>query len=174
MQKLYPESSDLRSTIWFNEDIFTDNGKFMMLKFAQNSFSTGEEDANPDNTFMIFRYAGALLLDAEAKVNLNLDQQAITSLNKVRARSEASLYSGGGGKDLLDFIFLEESRELMGEGSHYFDLIRTKRVLSNEWTYNVLTIDKFNRGAWTWPIASNALNNNPYMVLNTYWVNGGN
>lgn len=174
MQKLYPETSDLRSTTWFNEDIFSDNGKFMMLKFAANSFSTGEEEANPDNTFMIFRYAGALLLNAEAKANLGKDNEAIELLNQVRKRSEASLYAGTGGPELKDFIFLERSRELMGEGSHYFDLVRTSRILSSEWTYNVLTLDKFSRGAWTWPINSNALNNNPYMTLNTYWVNGGN
>ena len=175
MQKLYPGGGDLRKTIWFNEDIYADNGKFMLLKFAQNSFITGEEDANPDNTFMIFRYAGALLMDAEAKANLGgKDAQAIERLNMVRKRAEASIYTGGGGKDLRDFIFLERSRELMGEGSHYFDLVRTRRILSSEWSYDVLTLDKFNRGAWTWPIASNALNNNPYMQLNSYWVNGGN
>jgi len=38
----------------------------------------------------------------------------------------------------------------------------------------VLTLDKFNRGAWTWPINRNAMNNNPYMTLNDYWTNGGN
>ncbi len=174
MQKLYPDPSDQRVKIWFNEDIFADNGKFMLLKFAQNSFATGEEDRNPDNTFMIFRYAGALLLDAEAKANLKLDNQAADLINQVRKRAEASLYAGGSGKELLDFIFYERSRELMGEGSHYFDLVRTKRILSSTYSYNVLTLDKFNRGAWTWPISGVALNNNPYMTLNTYWVNGGN
>ncbi|MEO3405582.1 RagB/SusD family nutrient uptake outer membrane protein [Mucilaginibacter sp. CAU 1740] len=174
MQKLYSGTSDKRATIWFNSDIYADNGKFMMLKFAQNSFATGEEDANPDNTFMIFRYAGEILLCAEALAELGQDDQAIALLNKVRARAEASLYTGGGGQDLKDFIFLERSRELMGEGHHYFDLVRTRRIMNGEWSYNVLTLDKFNRGAWTWPISSNALANNPFMSLNMYWVNGGN
>jgi hypothetical protein len=174
MQKLYSGTSDKRATIWFNSDIYADNGKFMMLKFAQNSFATGEEDANPDNTFMIFRYAGEILLCAEALAELGQDDQAIALLNKVRARAEASLYTGGGGQDLKDFIFLERSRELMGEGHHYFDLVRTRRIMNSEWSYNVLTLDKFNRGAWTWPINSNALANNPFMSLNMYWVNGGN
>ncbi len=174
MQKLFQDGSDKRITSWFNEDIFADNGKFMMLKFAQNSFSTGEEDANPDNTFMVFRYGGEILLAAEALANLGEDAESIKLLNMVRDRAQASKYTGGGGSALKDFIFYERSRELIGEGHHYFDLVRTKRILSNQWSYNVLTADKFSRGAWTWPINSGALNNNPYMVLNEYWVNGGN
>lgn len=173
MQKLYQDASDKRITTWFDEDIFADNGKFMMLKFAQNSFAEGEEDRNPDNTFMIFRYAGAILLRAEALAELDQDNEAIKMLNMVRERAQAAPYTGGGGDALKDFIFLERSRELMGEGHHYFDLVRTRRILSNKWSYNVLTLDKFNRGAWTWPISSNALVNNPYMSLNMYWVNGG-
>ncbi len=174
MQKLFQDGSDKRITSWFNEDIFADNGKFMMLKFAQNSFSTGEEDANPDNTFMVFRYGGEILLAAEALADLGEDAESIKLLNMVRDRAQASKYTGGGGSALKDFIFYERSRELIGEGHHYFDLVRTKRILSNQWSYNVLTADKFSRGAWTWPINSGALNNNPYMVLNEYWVNGGN
>lgn len=175
MQKLYPDGADKRKSIWFDENIYADNGKFMMLKFAQNSFITGTEDANPDNTFMIFRYAGEILLTAEALANLGgRDDEAIALVNKVRDRAEAERYTGAGGQDLIDYIFLERSRELMGEGHHYFDLIRTRKILSSQWSYNVLTLDKFNRGAWTWPIYSEALNNNPYMVLNTYWTNGGN
>ncbi len=174
MQKLYLGSADKRATVWFDENIYADNGKFMMLKFAQNAYASGDELDNPDNTFMIFRYAGEILLCAEALAELGRDDEATAMLNLVRDRAEAGHYSGGGGQDLKDFIFLERSRELMGEGHHYFDLVRTHRILSSNWTYNVLTLDKFNRGAWTWPISSSALNNNPYMTLNTYWTNGGN
>jgi hypothetical protein len=174
MQKLYLGSADRRTTVWFDENIYADNGKFMMLKFAQNAYAAGDEQDNPDNTFMIFRYAGEVLLCAEALAELGNDDEAIKLVNMVRDRAEAGRYTGGGGQDLKDFIFLERSRELMGEGHHYFDLVRTKRILSSIWTYNVLTLDKFNRGAWTWPISRSALNNNPFMTLNDYWVNGGN
>ena len=174
MQKLYLGSSDGRSTAWFDENIYADNGKFMMLKYAQNSYASGDELDNPDNTFMIFRYAGEILLCAEALAELGRDDEAIKLVNVVRDRALAGHYTGGGGQDLKDFIFLERSRELMGEGHHYFDLVRTRRILSSSWTYNVLTLDKFNRGAWTWPINRNAMNNNPYMTLNDYWTNGGN
>lgn len=173
MQKLFQDGGDKRITTWFNEDIFADNGKFMLLKYAKNSFIVGEEDANPDNTFMIFRYGGELLLAAEALANIDEDAEAIKLVNMVRNRAGASPYTSSNG-DLKEFIFYERSRELIGEGHHYFDLVRTKRILNSQYSYNVLTSDKFSRGAWTWPINSGALNNNPFMKLNDYWVNGGN
>jgi hypothetical protein len=173
MQKLFQDGGDKRITTWFNEDIFADNGKFMLLKYAKNSFIVGEEDANPDNTFMIFRYGGELLLAAEALANIDENTEAIKLVNMVRGRAGASPYTSSNG-DLKEFIFYERSRELIGEGHHYFDLVRTKRILNSQYSYNVLTSDKFSRGAWTWPINSGALNNNPFMKLNDYWVNGGN
>ena len=121
----------------------------------------------------MFRYAEAILLRAEALAELGQDGEAKKMLNIVRTRAEAPPYIGSGGQNLKDFIFMERSRELVGEGHHFFDLVRTRRILNYLWTYNPITLDQFNRGGWTWPISSNALNNNPYMVLNMYWINGG-
>ncbi|HEY9561017.1 MAG TPA: RagB/SusD family nutrient uptake outer membrane protein [Anseongella sp.] len=173
MMKLFPSNEgDSRRTLWF-EDIYADDGTFMILKYAHNRYASGEEDRNPDNTFLIFRYAGAILLRAEALAELGRDDEAIAMVNMVRTRAEATPYSGGGGSDLKNFIFMERSRELIGEGHHYFDLVRTRRILSAQWTYNVLTLDQFNRGAWTWPLNGNARFNNPFIVLNEYWLNEG-
>src|SRR5690606_20343413 len=116
----------------------------------------------------IFRFAGALLLHAEALAELDRDDEAVVSLNKVRARAEAPPYDGPGGQHLRDFIFLERCRELIGEGHRYFDLVRTRRILNPEWSKHPLNIDQYNRRAWTWPISSSALSNNPFMSLNEY------
>src|SRR3546814_1560573 len=70
MMKLFPSDvGDTRRTLWF-EDIYADDGTFMFLKYAHNRYASGEEDRNPDNTFLIFRYAGAILLRAEALAEL--------------------------------------------------------------------------------------------------------
>ena len=173
MLKLYPDGvEDKRKEVWY-KNMYANNGNFMLLKYAQNSFISGEESINPDNTFLIFRYAESILLRAEALAELGQDDESIRMLNLVRARAQASPYIGAGGQVLKDFIFMERSRELVGEGHHFFDLIRTKRILNPLWTYNPITLDQFNRGGWTWPISNNALNNNPYMMLNMYWPNGG-
>lgn len=170
MQKLFPMTEgDKRKELWY-EDIYANDGRFTIPKFAANVFASGEEDRNPDNSYLIFRLADAILLQAEALAELNRDGEAITYLNMVRERAGASPYTSAQG-GLKDFIFLERGRELQGEGHAWFDLVRTKRILNQRWAHNPLTLDQFNRGAWTWPIDRNALINNPLMTLNDYWVN---
>lgn len=177
MKSLYPDDKDLRLSIWFVAPFDQNASTFQLRKFALNTFADANNpnlDLNPDNTYLIMRYADAILLRAEALANLGKDDEAITYLNVVRDRAGATLFPvGGGGSDLKDAIFLERSKELMGEGSRYFDLVRTKRVLSKKWTDNPLTSDKFNRGGWTWPISPTALFNNQKMTLNTYWIGTG-
>ena len=177
MTKLYPDAGDQRLITWFVAPFDQNAETFQLRKFALNTFADANNpnlDLNPDNTYMIMRYADAILLRAEALANLGKDSEAITVLNVIRARALAPLYpAGSGDTDLKDAIFLERSKELMGEGSRYFDLVRTRRVLSNDWTDNPLTADKFSRGGWTWPINASALTNNPYMTLNSYWIGSG-
>ncbi|TSJ43056.1 RagB/SusD family nutrient uptake outer membrane protein [Mucilaginibacter corticis] len=183
MQKLFPDVSDKRVSIWF-ESAYNQNAEtFQMLKFAGNTNLDVTNDpnnqSNPDNTYLIMRYADALLLEAEAQSDLGNEEAAAIPLNKVRLRAEAQLWSGvGQGSDagyatMGDAIFYERAKELIGEGTHYFDLVRTKRILSKKYTDNPLTRDKFDRGAWTWPIDPAVLSkNNPYMTLNQYWTSG--
>lgn len=178
MRKLYPDESDLRLTIWFVAPFDQNASTFQLRKFALNTFADANNpnlDLNPDNTYLIMRYADAILLRAEAAANLGDETTAIACLNEVRDRANAKRYGESGSNDLplKDAIFIERSKELMGEGSRYFDLVRTRRVLNKEWTDNPLTADKFNRGGWTWPIDPSALFNNPQMSLNTYWIGTG-
>lgn len=177
MRKLYPDEGDQRLITWFVAPFDQNAETFQLRKFALNTFADANNpnlDLNPDNTYLIMRYSDAILLRAEALAYLGREDEAITVLNVIRARALAPLYpAGSGDDDLNDAIFLERSKELMGEGSRYFDLVRTRRVLNKEWTDNPLTADKFNRGGWTWPINASALTNNPYMTLNTYWIGSG-
>lgn len=177
MRKLYPDEGDLRLTIWFVAPFDQNPETFQLRKFALNTFADANNpnlDLNPDNTYFIMRYPDAILLRAEALANLGQEAEAITVLNVIRNRAQAPLYPNGSADgNLKDAIFLERSKELMGEGSRYFDLVRTKRILSREWTDNPLTQDKFNRRGWTWPISATALSNNPYITLNSYWIGTG-
>lgn len=176
MRKLYPDAGDGRLTVWFVAPYDQNPETFQLRKFAVNTFIDANRpdlDLNPDNTYLIMRYADAILLRAEALANLNRDGEAITVLNGLRTMRQASPFPGNGDGTLKDAIFIERAKELMGEGSRYFDLVRTRRVLSKLWTDNPLTSDKFSRGAWTWPIDQSALTNNPYMTLNNYWIGTG-
>ncbi len=179
MRKLYPEEGDQRLATWFDAPFDNNSETFQLKKFAGNTIidsSDPNNTANPDNSYLIMRYADAILLRAEALAELpGRENDAISALNEVRQRGGAPLYgtSTDIARGLKDVIFWERAKELMGEGTHYFDLVRTKRVLNREYTDNPLTPDKFNRGAWTWPIDPIALNNNRLMVLNNYWINDG-
>jgi len=180
MNKLYPDNTDGRLTFWF-DDPFNQNAEtFQMKKFAGNTYIDSSKPLNtaiPDATFLIMRYADALLYEAEAAAQLGHHDVALTALNAVRIRATAASYPSQTDVDtpagLLDAIFWERAKELMGEGDRYFDLVRTKRIMNKLYTDNPLTLDKFSRGGWTWPIDAGALSKNPYMTLNTYWVGTG-
>jgi hypothetical protein len=80
---------------------------------------------NPNN-FRAIRYADVLLMAAEALAqgggNAGLAQQY---LNQVRERAGLEPFSGGA---LIEAIYEERRRELVGEGQHFFDLVRTGRA----------------------------------------------
>jgi hypothetical protein len=177
MLKLYPDDGDGRLEAWFVAPFDQNAETFQLKKFAENTFVDENNpllDINPDNTYMIMRYADAILLRAEALAELGRDEKATEMLNLVRRRGGVPLYPlAAGDKDLKDAIFWERAKELMGEGTRYFDLVRTRRILNVQYTDNPLTLDKFERRGWTWPISSSALNNNPKMELNSYWIGTG-
>lgn len=184
MSKIFPDGErdarkeTLENNGWFGDQygggVYSGENGFVMTKFAHNIPPTENDEVIPDNSFLIFRYADAILLRAEALAELSSNTaEAINMLNLVRARAQANPYSGEGGETLKDFIFLERSRELIGEGQHYFDLVRTGRIMNPEWARFPLNREQFNRRAWTWPIDRSALNNNPNMTLNEYWETSG-
>jgi hypothetical protein len=178
MKKLYPDVNDPRLSIWFEEPFNQNAETFQLKKFATNSpidGGAGSQNALPDNTYLIQRYSDALLLLAEAYAELGNEVDATKYLNLIRVKRGAASYPGlvETASNVKDAIFYERAKELMGEGTHYFDLVRTKRIMNRNFTDNPLTSDKFNRGGWTWPIDPSALTNNPYMSLNSYWVGSG-
>jgi hypothetical protein len=179
MDKLYPDRADGRLAAWFDQPFDQNSETFQLKKFAGNTIidSTDPNNtANPESTFLILRYADAILMRAEAAAELGDLNQATEMLNIVRVRGLANVFPNATGdvqRGIKDAIFWERAKELMGEGSHYFDLVRTRRILDRQYTDNPLTPDKFSRGAWTWPIDASAEGNNPLMVRNNYWIGSG-
>lgn len=160
---LFGTVNDNRADMIQNRD--QENGRFALSKFEGAVSVLGF----PDWALVLFRYADALLLQAEALSNLGRDGEAILIVNMIRNRANAPDVSGLGGQELKDEIFKERGRELLGEGYHFFDLVRTRRILDPAWTSNPLSPDQFNRGGWTWPIDPASRERNPYMTLNDYW-----
>jgi hypothetical protein len=192
LDKLYPDvNADQRVLQWFRgtqdvpsnlmsgitplitpEQYMADeSGRLQIVKFY-NVLVTDPSKGNAaiSNNCFIFRYADAILLQAEALAELGLDNKAEELLNRIRARAEAPLFPADPGDgNLKDAIFWERCKELMGEGHYYYDMVRTGKVYNPQYSYNPMSYSDFLAGAWRWPINPKALDNNPYMRLNDFW-----
>ena len=80
-------------------------------------------------SYPILRYADILLTRAEALNELNNPGEAITLVNEVRARSNATLLSGLDQATLRDAILEERAKEFFMEGHRRLDLIRSGRYI---------------------------------------------
>ena len=85
----------------------------------------------------LIRAADMLLVEAEAKARqAGKEGQALGLLNELRAERNASTLTGLTGTALVDEILKERRRELYGEGTILFDIIRTKQSLSRSATHS--------------------------------------
>ncbi len=117
------------------------------------------------SAIVIFRLEEILLLRAEANVFLNFKSDALTNLNKVRTNRGLPEFSSTDNAAILESVIKERRRELLGEGSRWFDLVRLKRVKS----FSKLTDADIAAGATKWPISKVTLNNNSKLVQNNFW-----
>jgi len=93
---------------------------------AQNDLNL----TNPNN-YRAIRYSDVLLMAAEANNRGGIsDSKAQEYLNMVRRRAFGDAYHDitVSGAALTDAIYHERRVELMGEGHHFFDLVRTGRA----------------------------------------------
>lgn len=84
-----------------------------------------QREFNADNNWPIFRYAGALLLLAEALVEQGKGNEAIPFINAVRVRAELSPLTTVTAEDVAN----EMRHELAFENHRYTDLIRTGKAI---------------------------------------------
>ncbi|WP_205755913.1 RagB/SusD family nutrient uptake outer membrane protein [Lacibacter luteus] len=171
METIYPVGqADKRTDYWFDvSTMYAGNRSFKMLKFFVNRDPNSVDGTSFDASQIIFRYTDAILLHAEALANIGNDTKAKEKLNIVRTRAAAAPITSTG-SELKTDIFYERCRELLGEGHYWFDVVRTKRIIDPSYKFGYhCTVEQFKAGAWTWPIHSSALINNPGMTLNLYW-----
>lgn len=166
-----PDVTDNRRETWFDKNIYLADGMPKeVIKFLNpDSYGTANQRTSNSGNQIIFRYADALLLYAEAITELGGDENvAREQLNKVRDRAGAPVITASG-LELKDAIYWERVRELIGEGQYYFDLIRTGKVFDRAYCYHTITRSDFNAGAWTWPVHQDAFMNNTRMTYNVFW-----
>lgn len=142
----------------------TDMPMFKKIAILGNDGAVGHY-AVFSSTALFTRLEELTLLRAEALAVLGQRSEAIDNLNIVYSKRGVSPYQSGSTKDLLDEIFAERRRELMGEGWRWYDLIRYNKIKGNNPEFTKLINEK---GIY-WPISRDVLNANPKITQNTYW-----
>ena len=144
--------------------------------FSKIKVLTGSTNGTHDmgvyaSCIVMSRIEDILLLRAEALVQLNRPVEALDLLNNLRSVRNLSLLSyskdlGKNEKLLLEEIFDERRRELVGEGHRWFDRIRAARLLGEDKEMLELLGKE---GAIYWPVSDRVLLNNPAIKQNEYW-----
>ena len=121
------------------------------LKGDQMSF-------NEENEFVIFRFADALLMKAEALLRTNKAADALAIVNSIRTRAGASRLTAL----TLNDILAERGRELYLEGSRRTDMIRFGKF-NDPVNERPLKSDAFRV---VYPIPNQAVSSNPNLKQN--------
>ncbi len=101
------------------------NRKYLPRKRSENA--QGDLNLTNPNNYRAIRFADVLLMAAEAYSRGNLsDDTAKLFLNRVRTRAGLPDVTTSG-NELIDAVHHERRVELVGEGHHFFDLVRTGR-----------------------------------------------
>ena len=100
-------------------------------KWAYNKFKHyGDAALSTRPDFCLMRGTEMLLVMAEAKANQGTSGEAITLLNRLQSSRGAVLTTTTNKADLLEAIYKERRKELLGEGvTGQFDLVRLQKDL---------------------------------------------
>lgn len=154
---------------------------YMLLKYTNFKFqkpgTTPTNGTLPyiNNNLVLFRLSDIILLDAEALASTGDIEGARSQLAKTEKRAGVATYQiPTNTYDILQEIVMERGRELFGEGTWYYDLIRTEEA--QHWLEAVGypsngRVNKVNKGYY-WPLDmgtlfpfDNLLTQNPWWAV---------
>ena len=142
------------------------NTGYNVRKFLVSKSISPEFNTNPAN-FVVYRYAGVLLMQAEALNELGMTSDAAGPLNIVRKRAGLGKISGNISKqEMKDAIIHERRMELAFEGHRWFDMIR---IDGGNYAVDFLhSIGKTNatKARLLLPIPQTEMDSNPLMTQN--------
>ena len=159
LHKIYPETTDDRfgvdtSTVKYNNSYVDMTTGFPIFK----KVNVVQDGSGKDNDYEVYssaltfsRIEDIILLKAEALCVLNRPQDAITLLNQIRqARGLKTVsfnkYFDGDRMKVLDEVFNERRRELIGEGWRWYDQIRRQKLIRD----NKTLLDMIETGKIYW------------------------
>ena len=168
-------------------DIFTITANKSIVNYTPATGKTGipydrkclHAHTNPNNTddnWPVYRYAGALLLLAEAQNEQGKTANALANLNLVRTRAGLPAATATDQNSLRDIIAHERRIELAFENQRWHDLVRTGKAIDVMNAYGVklkqqysyLTSDSYNvtQDRLLFPIPKSEILTNPQLTQN--------
>ena len=114
-----------------------------------------------DSDVIVYRYADAILMDAEIKLAENNITGAIEALNKIakRAYGQDNYYATTiSAAEVKDAIITERKKEFCAEGKLWWDFIRLDVAFSEN---SYLRGRENEKNILLWPISQNSINKNP-------------
>ncbi|WP_439697153.1 RagB/SusD family nutrient uptake outer membrane protein [Mucilaginibacter sp. AW1-7] len=150
-----------------SERYFTNiNGKypiFSKIKVIQGG--TTDPTFRYFTSALIFtRLEDIVLLRAEALAVLGDQNGALNELINVMTRRGITTITINSG-ELIDLIFEERHRELLGEGQRWYDLVRYNKIKQN----NPAFLNLINSQGIYWPISRKLISQNNLLTQNPFW-----
>lgn len=175
VQAMYEPTDDRRKEFFYEVDDPIITTTYAYPYKIRDAFYTtdasGWKSFRSFNSNRVFiRMADIILLRAECNHKLSYDADAISDLNEVRGRANATLYPAAGETDLKMAIFREREKELIFEGHRYYDVVRNG-YYSTELSAGAtaLSASDIQDGALFSPVGIGAFASNTIMRQNLYW-----
>lgn len=111
------------------------------------------------------RIEDIVLLRAEALAVLGDVNGAIAEVTSILARRGMSEITIDSNQDIIELIFKERHRELMGEGHRWYDLVRYNKIKQN----NPAFIKLINSQGIYWPVSRKLIAQNNLLTQNPFW-----
>lgn len=137
-RKFCTPSHDLENAFDSQDDALRKNAAIVIAACSWDNFWPASEYRfaykirNNTSSIILMRAADILLLKAEALIETNQLEQAVTIINRIRDRVELvplSAQSASSQASLRQAVYLERRLELAMEGHRWFDLIRTGQAI---------------------------------------------
>jgi hypothetical protein len=153
-------ANDIRKQVFFTPG--TDS-KYYVNKWIDSDATTENQS---DNNFPLMRYAEVVLTFAEAYNEVNAPTNgnpAYLAVNSIRQRARLPLLENLTQSALRDAILQERRLELAFEGSRWFDLVRTGKLVSTLSAKGTVNIKEFHT---LFPIPQFQIGINPQLTQN--------
>lgn len=182
MAEMYPGTDERRNAYFYKFDVYNcpDSvevtgglafpNKWRFGYIATTGYNAGRM-INYNQNKIWWRLADIILLRGECAARLGDDAAAIADINTIRERANAKLYETAEyDGDVRYAVFKEREKELLFEGTRYYDIIRNGYYKTElEGNFRTASEQDFRDGAFFLVIREYSFQNNPALRQNKYW-----